>query len=135
MTNLYIPEDRTLVIDHDSGQRFSFFTPQTKIVTIDDEHSVTLRKLTHGEKQEIIEAGLKHHTGGEMAMGNAVLSLTLYKMLIAWHGPGFEGRPVTKENIDALPAEVTDLITQAINDFGTLASAEKKRSNATTNSA
>ena len=75
----------------------SFFTQQTSIAQIDDENSVTVRKLTFGEFSKV----LSDNAGAE-AQGLGVVRAAI----VSWDGPGFDDREPTPENIDALPVEV-----------------------------
>jgi len=76
----------------------SFFTPQTETVQVDDDNSITLRKLTFGEFTKLLE----DNVGNEQAQGMAVVKASI----VEWAGPGFDGRTVTSENINALPVEI-----------------------------
>jgi len=76
----------------------SFFTPTTAMAEIDDENSITVRKLTFGEFTGLLE----QNAGNEQAQGMALVKAAI----VSWDGPGFEDRPVTSENIDSLPVEV-----------------------------
>lgn len=121
----------------------SFFSQRTATVDIDSENRVTIRELTHGEKQDIqrqaTRISAKMQAGGRNGRSDApegeavvdavlIQSQTLHKSVVSWEGPGFEDRPVTAENIDALPSWVVDQIIEAINglDPEPLTEAEKK---------
>lgn len=93
----------------------SYFTGQTRIVELDDENRVVIKRLTYGERQAVIDASTSvdanmtpvvHVGAGKRAM--------LLAAVVSWEGPGFEGRPVTPENIDALPPEIADRIASQI---------------------
>jgi hypothetical protein len=90
----------------------SFFTPVTQVVEIDDENSVTVQRLTHGQKQAILVDAAKLASGDGLVMGIATQGAMLKAAITAWDGPGFEGKPVTPENIEALPPEVADTIAE-----------------------
>ena len=106
----------------------SFFTPITHVITLDDDiHHITLRKLTHGERQEILVKTAKLANGDALVMGIATQGEILKKAIQAWEGPGFEGQPVTPENIDALPAQVADEITEKASAFLEGVSDEEKK--------
>ncbi len=122
----------------------SFFSQQTKVVEIDADNRVTVRKLSYGQQQAAMSAAMTFQV--QMAVGQAAQLTTgnldpfrlkreeLYAAIFGWEGPGFEGRPVTRDNIDALPPEVTALIQVAVDDLNTSTSdAEKKDSASTTN--
>jgi len=105
----------------------SFFDKQTVTVEIDAENSVTVRKLTYGEQQAAMSAAMSFEMtlgmGGKGKQpGAATGKLDPFRMkreelcaaVVSWAGPGFDGRPVTRENIEALPPEVIDTIQQAV---------------------
>lgn len=104
----------------------SFFDVKTDVVRIDDENTVTIRALTYGEEQDIKQQAMKvsmrisgkkgDDAQGEATVDPAVMQrLTLQKAIIAWAGPGFDNRPVSAENIDALPSFVLDPVIEAYN--------------------
>ena len=95
-----------------------YFTPQTKVVDLGGGNTVTVRKLTYGERQGVIDKAT--HVGGNMEaqvqVGRMKLEL-LVAAVVSWDGPDFEGRPVTPENIGALPPEIGDLIAAGADDL------------------
>ncbi|HHB12082.1 MAG TPA: hypothetical protein ENK62_02645 [Chromatiales bacterium] len=107
----------------------SFFTPQTRVVRIDEENRVTIRKLTYGERQEILSQCMQVSAGAgeEVSLDPARMQrMAMHKCIVSWDGPGFDGRPVTPENIDALPAPVVDVIREAVDELNAgLDAAEK----------
>ncbi|MBX3050805.1 MAG: hypothetical protein KF753_04985 [Caldilineaceae bacterium] len=125
----------------------SFYDKQTRTVVLDDENNVTVRKLTYGEQQAAMSAAMSFEmtlaTGkGEEQQRSAKGKLDplrmkreeLYAAVVSWSGPGFDGRPVTKENIEALPPEIIDAIQSGVDDLnGGLDDDEKKASAAITN--
>jgi hypothetical protein len=113
----------------------NFFERQTKEIEIDGENRVTIRKLTHAERQAALSVTFHLEKEGQLAMGNAAIQAMLKLSIVSWAGPGFADYPVSAENIDALPAEIVDEIVLAINDFTALSSAKKKRSRASMNGA
>ena len=112
----------------------SFFDRQTVTVEIDKENRVTIRKLTYGEQQAAMSAAMNF----EMALDNGTVPVgkldpfrikreELLASVASWDGPGFDGRPVTRENIEALPPTVVDTIQAAIDRLNSgLEAAEKK---------
>jgi len=105
-----------------------FFAQQTKVVKIDDENTVTVRKLTYAERQDVIDKATQ--VGADMEaqvhVGRMKAEL-LYHAVVSWSGPGFEGRPVTPENIGALPPDIADLIAAGADELQSgLADDEKK---------
>lgn len=111
----------------------SFFTQLTKVIQIDEENSVTIAAPTYGEVQEANSRAVR--TGLNLESGKPEMDFDSFKMeaellavgIKSWSGPGFEGRPVTRENIMALPTWVLDPIKKALNEFTTnMKVAEKK---------
>jgi hypothetical protein len=101
----------------------SFFDRQTATVEIDDENRVVIRKLTYGERQRCLSVAArgKLDQGGEsvdLDPGRLALE-RLSVAIVSWEGPGFDGRPVSRENIEALPPEVLDPVTLALAEMGT----------------
>lgn len=96
----------------------SFFkqAQQTKVVRIDDENTVTVRRLTFGESQEVLSESLAIDVAEQDAQFDFARnqSARLVRAVVSWEGPGFEGRPVTRENILALPVEVGQAIIKAV---------------------
>jgi hypothetical protein len=106
-----------------------FFSEQTRIVEIDAENTVTIRKLSYGARQKAISLVTKvNPITQESTMDIAMLRIEqLVAAIISWEGPGFMGRPLTRENVEALPTEVAEAIEQGIEAFNApLSSAEKK---------
>jgi len=101
----------------------SFFDRQTVTVEIDAENSVVIRKLTYGERQRCISLAAKGRIDDQ---GNETLDidpgrLALEKVAaatVSWDGPGFDGRPVSRANIEALPPEVLDPVMKALGGLG-----------------
>ena len=84
----------------------SFFTPQTETVHIDNDNSITVRKLTFGEFSDILD---RNADGNQQRMGFDLVRSSI----VSWEGPGFDGRDVTPDNVDALPWEVVAEIVPA----------------------
>jgi hypothetical protein len=124
-----------------------FFTPQTKVVEIDEDNRVTIRKLTYAERQACIskamrvtqEAKLRGRGKGQQAkpalpdesaeilIDPALMAAEQVKAcLVSWEGPGFEGRPATGDNLMALPPAIVDLIAAAADDLNAGLSDEEK---------
>ena len=93
-----------------------FSQQQQEIVRIDDENTVTVRRLSYGKSQEVLSGSttldIVTQEGRFDFARNQVLKLEA--SIVAWDGPGFEGRPVSRENIEALPAEIGALIADAV---------------------
>ncbi len=113
-----------------------FREPQTKVVRIDDENTVTVRRLTFGESQAVISESTVFDLVDKDAefdfAKNQIAKLS--RAIVSWDGPGFEGRPVTRANIDALPPEVGTIIVKAVEELNkALTVDEQKNSAAPTN--
>lgn len=97
-----------------------FYSQQIKVVQIDPENSVTIRRLTFGESQQVISESTVFDIISETAnldfAKNQAAKMRLG--IVSWEGPGFEGREVNAENISDLPSEVGRVILQAIDALG-----------------
>lgn len=84
----------------------SFFEPQTKIIEIDEENTVTIRKPTFGEMMDVMEtSGIK--AGGSNEEYAAKLGRALTRLcIVEWAGSGFDGAEPTPDNVDRLPFAV-----------------------------
>ena len=97
----------------------SFYTTQTKTVTVDKENSAVVRKLSYAEYQKVKSTATKVSlTQAGQTMGVDIDPFVMQTELLAaalvsWDGPGFEDRPVNRENILALPSNVGDLLATA----------------------
>lgn len=110
----------------------SFFTTTFETVQIDEENTITVMAPTYGKIQEIQSKSMAVRFD-QKGVGVADLDitrmerLTVHSAIVSWDGPGFEGRPVTPENIDALPSFVIDKIKPAIDRLSSpMKNAEKK---------
>lgn len=111
----------------------SFFTQPQKVVQIDKENSITIRALTYGETQELTSRCMKLSAdvgrGQTQAIaqldGPLMEQLAWEKAIIAWEGPGFEGRPVNRENILALPSFVFAILQKPFDELSKLKEDEK----------
>lgn len=114
----------------------SFFEQKTANVVIDEENSVVIRALSYGEEQDIKQPTMRvsarlnkdGDTDGEATVDAVTLQRrTMYKCIVSWSGPGFDNRPVTPANIDALPTNVVDKIVVAYNKLTAPLSEEEKK--------
>ncbi len=116
----------------------SFFDQQKVTVDIDAENTVTVRKLTYGEQQAAMSAAMSFEM--EMTPGKGQSQTArgkldpfrmkreeLYTAVVGWNGPGFDGRPVSRDNIDALPPNVIDIIQAAVDELNSGASDSEKK--------
>lgn len=107
----------------------SFFTEQTLVVEIDSENTVTVRKVSHGDKLAAQSAAIRFNPITQDANVDPLVIQfeTLYASIVSWAGPGFENRPVSKENVRALPDEIVDRITVGVNTLNTPLSEDEKK--------
>lgn len=107
----------------------SYFTPVTHVVDLGGGNTVTIRKRNYGEQQNIIG----NNTKVDPVKGVASVDVAgtrfdeLVVAIVSWDGDGFEGRPVTRENILALPEEVVDVIAEAIAALNSPLDSEEKK--------
>lgn len=128
-----------------------FFTETTRRVEIDEENYIVIRRLTYGERQRILSLATKasvpirrrkpgqdgeEEDQDEMVIDTARLQLEQIKAgIVSWSGPGFEGRPVTGANVEALPTWIVDLVALEMEELNQgLNEREKKLSTAPTSS-
>jgi len=131
-----------------------YFTQQVTVVPIDTDDvataadKVTIRRLTYEERQRCISLAMKVTTetqlqkrkgkGGAAAKvvedqtadvvidGALMAAEQVAACLVSWEGPGFEGRPATRENLFALPPEIVDKISAAADQLNQGLSEQEK---------
>lgn len=129
-----------------------YFTQQTVVVPIDTDDvttaqdRVTIRKLNYQERQQCISRAMKitseaslskrggkgarataDQTTGEVVIDGALLAAEqVAAALVSWEGPGFEGRPATRENLFALPPHIVDRISTWSDELNAGLSDEEK---------
>lgn len=101
----------------------SYFSPQTEVLELGDGNTVQLRKLTYAEMTDVYS---------DPANADKTHVLIAEKSLKAWHGPGFEERPATVDNLQALPADVALKIIQFAVDINSLSKKEGEASGVAT---
>jgi hypothetical protein len=99
----------------------SFFAPPTKAIELGDGNTVQLRKMTYGEMLATYADGIEH-IGVEQTIAS----------LVAWSGPGFDGKPATRENFLALPFDVASTILKAAIDLNSVSKDEGEASGVAT---
>ncbi len=111
-----------------------FSGAQTETVELPGGNRATVRKLSYGEQQEVISAaGRIEWTGGrpEPVMDVARLRQEQTRRSVcAWEGPDFEGRPCTPANVDALPADIGNLLEAAAERVNMRLTDEEKKGSA-----
>lgn len=91
----------------------SFFANPTPIVKqLDEQHTVTARKLSFGERQRLTSECMTFNPlTQDMDIDYAKFQLeSMKKRLAGWSGPEFDGVPCTPENVEKLAPEVADKI-------------------------
>jgi hypothetical protein len=105
-------------------------------VEIDEKNTVEIRKLSYGEEQVIKQKATKiafhadrHGEGeGEVTFDAQLMEeQTLVKSIVSWSGPGFEGRPVNRQNILDLDSTIIEQIKDGINSLGQGLSEDEKK--------
>lgn len=94
----------------------SFFAEQTRVVELDADNRVTLRKLTYGQAREATSRAMRVDFAKQTPEIDYPLlrAEQLHRAVVSWDGPGFEGREVTAANIDALPTWITDKLIDGL---------------------
>ena len=106
----------------------SYFSQLLRTVNLGSGNSITLRALTFGERQElqsrcmtvsvVADKGKKRsrdEAQGEVSIDAPLMTrLTWQRVIVDWSGPGFEGKPVTPENIDLLPPGLIDRLASEL---------------------
>lgn len=95
-----------------------FTTSETITKRLDDEHTITYRKLSYGKRQKLISRCSKVNPFTQEAeIDFAELSLETFKArMVSWDGPEFEGYPCTHENIDALDQDVAQRMLELMGE-------------------
>lgn len=85
-----------------------FTTSDTTTKQLDDEHSITFKKLSYGQRQRLISKCSKVDPFSQDAsIDFAMLSLETFKTrLTAWDGPEFANFACTAENIEKLDQDI-----------------------------
>jgi hypothetical protein len=92
----------------------SFFTQQTEKIVIDDKHFAMAKKLNFGELSDATSAAtIVDAKAGTLRVDVIALQKEMYvRSIYEWSGPNFEGRPVTRENLLALPPQVAKILRE-----------------------
>lgn len=124
-----------------------FFAPRIKIVRIDANNTITIRKISWDERQLVQQAMMKPRMNVKLATGTngtagtagdqefsadwddyAAKKLLLKFSIIGWDGPGFRDRSWKQvQNIYQLPPDIIDLVLTAIDELAApMSEIEKK---------
>ena len=109
----------------------TFWDLEEKQIDLGDGNTVTIRKLTFADMAKIW-ADAELFGGPEQTFQQRFATALTKQSVIAWSGPGFEGRGVSKENIDALPWRIVTKISEVASDFSILDDDTKNASSADT---
>lgn len=95
-----------------------FYTEQTRIVAIDADNSVTIRKLSYGESADLlVRATVPDGDGGVRVDWTTYVMTQTEKSVVSWSGSGFEGREATPENVRALPIRIGRKLARAVTEL------------------
>lgn len=99
----------------------SFFAENKRTLEIEVSpgNTVTVRKLSYGEKQLATAAGFRVNPFNQSTYIdiNRTQDDLVIASVVAWAGDGFEGQPVNARNILALPPEIIDRIKMGIDSL------------------
>ena len=97
-----------------------FFASTDKTVELGGGNTVTIKRVTYGERQEAASKSVK---GGILDMPRYQMEL-LCRAVVSWEGPDFEGRPASAENIAELPGYIADKLVSEANALAELTADE-----------
>lgn len=91
-----------------------FFTVQTKIVDIDADNKITIRRLDYGQRQACISKSSKANpVTQDVSIDFALLRTEeMLCRVVAWEGPGFENQPVNRDTVLRLPTWIADKLQE-----------------------
>ncbi|MEM7133430.1 MAG: hypothetical protein AAF702_44450 [Chloroflexota bacterium] len=112
-----------------ANQVEDFFAQVDRRVEIDSDNWVVIKRLTFGETKKSLELAMKQIPGSnELVFDQGIIQMEqMVSSIVSWEGPGFGGRPVSRENILALPSYVGDLIASEISDLNAPVSDDEKK--------
>ena len=92
-----------------------FFRKLTKRVNIDSDNWIEIQQLTFGDAKKTFSRVMTMQQGDNIMIDPGAVQIEqMCLSILQWGGPGFGGRPVTKENILALPQFIGDMVAEAI---------------------
>lgn len=95
----------------------NFFPDVEKTVGIDDEHTVTVKKLTYADGAAATGAAA-HKAAGSMDAAAVFMRFEVVKRsVIAWSGPELDDVPCTPENIARLDMGIANKMADAAWEF------------------
>ena len=107
-----------------------FFTTSTNITKqLDDEHSITFKKLSYGARQRLISKCSKVDPfTQEASIDFAMLSLETFKArMVSWDGPEFADFACTAENIEKLEQETAQAMLALMGEVSEELDDEEKK--------
>ena len=123
----------------------SYFQRVTVTVPVDTDDletaqdTVEVRKLNYGERQRCMSKATKLTVAdgaNEIVVDVGTLSMEQLKAaIVSWSGPGFDGLPVCPTNVEALPPEIADKISKAVDSLNPPVSEPEKKESAESTSA
>ena len=102
----------------------TFWDLPTKTIDLGNGNTVTVEKLTFADAQRIW-GDRSLYEGPTETAATRYAAAVLRLAVCAWAGPGFEGRGVSPENIDALPMTIVNQLGSEAVEFCMLSSDEK----------
>lgn len=98
-----------------------YFTQTTKTVDLGGDNTATVRKPTFGDSQTAAGPAMRVKGDGTLSLDWPRYRLELLKLcIVSWEGPGFEDRPPTGENVEALPPEVGTTLADEVQELSKL---------------
>jgi hypothetical protein len=109
----------------------SFFANPNPITKpLDDNHTVTYRKLSWGERQKldqrVYDSSIPITQDADIDYAKFQLE-SLKRRLVGWAGPEFDGLPCTPANIEQLSIEAADAILAVVDGKEEVLSDEEKK--------
>jgi len=92
----------------------TIFTTQTAVVQLGNGNSVTLRKLSYGDRQDAIAKATTHDPETNNFITNFAL-LQLWRLvysIVHWTGPDVNGIGIDFDTISSLDPEVADYLNE-----------------------
>lgn len=106
-----------------------FTTSDTVTKQLDDDHSITFKKLGYGKRQNLISRCSKVNPFTQEAeIDFARLAIETFKArIVSWSGPEFEGFACTPENVEALDPDTAQEILALMGETNEELTEEEKK--------